>query len=223
MKVKVCGMRDPENISALLELPIDFIGFIFYPPSSRFVGKARLDKWIPANEESFGEIKKVGVFVNAEVEEILNAVHDYRLDYIQLHGNESAEYCRELSLLWQISSVRKARMIKAFAIDEEFDFSQTEAYAPYCSYFLFDTKGKKPGGNGVSFDWSLLEAYQGVTPFLLSGGLGPQSAEAVKALDFPQMSGIDINSKFEKAPAEKDIESIRNFIQEVKNLEKPEL
>lgn len=223
MKVKVCGMRSPENINALLELPIDFIGFIFHPKSARFVGKKKLDKWIAANSEAFGEVKKVGVFVNAEVEEILNAVHDYQLDYVQLHGNESAEYCRELSILWQVSSVRKARMIKAFSIDEEFDFSVTEAYAPYCSYFLFDTKGALPGGNGERFDWSLLDAYQGVTPFLLSGGIGPESARSVRSLDFPQLSGVDINSRFETAPAEKDIESIRAFIQEVKNLEKPEL
>lgn len=220
MKVKVCGMRSPENIKALLALPIDFIGFIFYSKSSRFVGKRGLDKWISGNAELFGDVKKVGVFVNAEVEEILNAVHDYQLDYIQLHGNESAEYCSELSLLWQVSSVRKARMIKAFPLDEEFNFSVTEAYAPYCSYFLFDTKGEKPGGNGVRFDWSLLSDYQGVTPFLLSGGIGPQSVQDIKALDFPQMSGIDINSGFETAAAEKDIESIRIFVHEVKNLEK---
>ena len=218
MKVKVCGMRTPENISALLEIPIDFIGFIFYPQSTRYVGKKGLDKWIGNNTEAFGEVKKVGVFVNAEVEEILNSVHDYQLDYIQLHGNESAEYCRELSILWQVSSVRKARMIKAFSIDEEFDFSSTEAYAPYCSYFLFDTKGKNPGGNGFTFDWSLLEAYQGVTPFLLSGGLDPDSVKEIKALDFPQLSGIDINSRFETEPGVKDIESIQTFIQQVKNL-----
>jgi phosphoribosylanthranilate isomerase len=218
MKVKVCGMRAPENISALLDIPIDFIGFIFYPKSARYIGKKGLDKWIGKNAEAFGEVKKVGVFVNAEVEEILNAVHDYQLDYIQLHGNESAEYCRELSILWQVSSVRKARMIKAFSIDEEFDFSNTEAYAPYCSYFLFDTKGKNPGGNGITFNWSLLEAYQGVTPFLLSGGIDPDSVEEIKALNFPQLSGIDINSRFETAPAVKDIESIRTFIRQVKNL-----
>ncbi len=220
MKVKVCGMRAPENIAALLNLPIDLLGFIFYPKSSRFVGGTGLDKWIAKNTDLFGEVKKVGVFVNAEVEEILNAVHDYQLDFIQLHGNESAEYCRELSLLWQVSSVRKARMIKAFPVDESFHFSTTEPYAAFCSYFLFDTKGKNPGGNGVTFNWSLLEKYQGVTPFFLSGGIGPEMAAEINDIDFPQLSGVDINSRFEKEPGVKDIELIKTFIQQIKNMEK---
>jgi len=220
MKVKVCGMREPDNILALLKLPIDFIGFIFYPPSSRYMGKKGLDKWIAKNSDAFEEVKKAGVFVNAEVEEILNAVHDYQLDYVQLHGNESAEYCRELSLLWQVSSVRKARMIKVFSVDEEFDFSATEAYASFCSYFLFDTRGEKPGGNGVTFNWALLEKYEGVTPFFLSGGIGPDMAAEINELDFPQLSGIDINSGFETKPGVKDIDRIKTFLEQINNLEK---
>ncbi len=219
MKVKVCGMREPENILALLDLPIDFIGFIFFPESPRYIGKSPLKKWLPEQSERFEDINKVGVFVNAEVEEILNAVHDYELDYIQLHGNESAEYCRELSILWQASSVRKARMIKAFAVDEDFDFSQTETYAPYCSYFLFDTKGEKLGGNGIRFNWSILEGYQGVTPFLLSGGIGPEMAEEVNQLDFPQLSGVDINSQFELEPGVKDLTKVKFFLEKVKSID----
>ncbi len=220
MKVKVCGMRAADNIKGILELPVDLIGFIFYSKSSRYARNTGLDKWITKNADLFEEVRKVGVFVNAEVEEILNTVHDYQLDYVQLHGNESAEYCRELSLLWQVSSVRKARMIKAFAIDESFDFSSTEPYASFCSYFLFDTKGKNPGGNGFTFNWSLLEKYEGVTPFFLSGGIGPDMAAEINAVDFPQLSGIDLNSRFEIGPGLKDIEKLKTFLQQIKNLEK---
>lgn len=217
MKVKVCGMKEPDNIKDLLELPIDMIGFIFYNQSKRFIGKQKeLQKWITKNPEYFGEVQKVGVFVNAELEVILNTVHDYQLDYVQLHGTESPEYCRELTGLWKASTLRKAKVIKAFQVDDEFDFTNTEAYAAFCSYFIFDTKGKDYGGNGITFNWEVLEKYQGVTPFLLSGGIDLGMEDEIRALQHPQIAGVDINSKFEKEPALKDITRINLFLQKLR-------
>lgn len=219
MKVKVCGMRTPENIEALSALPIDMIGFIFYPKSKRFVGKQKvLQKWLAESGDCLGEIQRVGVFVNAELDEILNAVHDYALDYVQLHGDESPEYCRELQRFWDYSSVRKAKLIKAFAIDEDFDFRETQAYAPHCALFIFDTKGPEYGGHGVAFNWSLLEQYDGAIPFLLSGGIGPDMAPEIRRLNFPQMVGVDINSRFESSPGVKEIDQIRRFVSELNDV-----
>lgn len=219
MQVKVCGMREPKNIRALLALPIDFVGLIFYAKSKRFVGKnPDLATWITEKDEDFGLIKKVGVFVNAGIDEILNATHDYHLDYIQLHGTESPEYCRELRLLWSASSVRDAKLIKAFSIDEQFDFDQIHPYEEHCSFFIFDTKGADYGGNGTQFDWSLLTAYEGNTPFMLSGGIGPESVEAVQNFNHPLLFGVDINSRFETEPAQKDITSVAAFVKAVKTI-----
>lgn len=213
MKVKVCGMRSPDNIKALAALPIDLIGFIFYPPSKRFVGEVEeLPNWLAESGELLKGIGRVGVFVNAEVDEILNRVHDYDLDYVQLHGEESPEYCRELHRFWQYSSVRKAKLIKAFSVDEDFDFRQTQAYASYCAFFLFDTKGPNYGGNGAPFNWELLKQYNGAIPFLLSGGIDEDMAVAIRQLDLPQLSGVDINSRFETAPGEKDVEKVGRFL-----------
>lgn len=223
MKVKVCGMQDPDNIRELLQLSVDFIGLIFYPRSSRYMADKKLDEWIGQELDTFGEVERVGVFVNAELETVLNAVHDYKLDYVQLHGTESPEYCREISLLWQASSLRSARLIKAFSVDDEFDFGVTEAYAAYCTYFIFDTKGKEYGGNGITFNWEILNQYQGVTPFLLSGGIDLGMEEEILALDFPQLSGVDINSKFETTPGVKDIRRIELFLQKIKQPENNEL
>jgi phosphoribosylanthranilate isomerase len=208
-------MREPENIAALSQLPIDFIGFIFYPPSPRYAAaNKKLEKWLAKESPTLlKSIARVGVFVNAELEDLINRIHDYELDYIQLHGSESAEYCRELFSLWDFSSIRRAAIIKAFRVDAGFDFAQVKAYEPYCKYFLFDTKGAAFGGNGVQFDWTLLEQYKGETPFLLSGGITEESAEALKQLRHPQLAGVDINSKFELSPGLKDIASIQRFIQ----------
>ena len=212
MQVKVCGMRDPGNIEALLKLPVDYLGFIFYPRSPRFAGEKGLENWIRDKESLFGRVKRVGVFVNAEIEDILNKVHDFQLDFVQLHGDESPEYCRELQSFWSISSMRGARLIKAFRVDAAFDFSITDDYSSFCSWFLFDTRGAAYGGTGQTFDWQLLEKYRGEKPFLLSGGIRPGMAVAIRSLDFPRMAGVDINSGFETAPAVKDIELISDFI-----------
>lgn len=217
MRVKVCGMRDPENIEALSQVPIDFIGLIFYPLSPRFAAaNKKLEKWLAKESPAaLKSIARVGVFVNAELEDLLNRIHDYELDYIQLHGTESYEYCKELFSLWEFSSIRRASIIKAFSIDAKFNFDTVKDYEPYCKYFLFDTKGASFGGNGEQFDWSLLEKYQGEVPFLLSGGISEDSATAIKQLKHPKLAGVDINSKFETAPGIKDIASIHRFIQEL--------
>lgn len=207
-------MREPENITALLDLPIDFIGFVFYPKSPRYVVEKKLQAWLKENTEQFAGIKRVGVFVNAEIEFILNRVHDFQLDFVQLHGDESPEYCREIKSYWDISSIRKARLIKAFRIDDRFDFEQVLEYETLCGYYIFDTKVEQEyGGTGKSFDWSLLEQYRGLTPYLLSGGIGPDSADKVRKLPYKQLAGVDINSKFEDSPGKKDIEKIRKFVE----------
>lgn len=218
MRIKVCGMREPENVKALLGLPIDYMGFIFYKKSPRNIGKKDpLIHWVQKNVKSFGEVERVGVFVNSEIDFILNKVHDYKLDYVQLHGEESAEYCAEIQSFWAISTMRSARLIKVFSVDNDFDFSITQAYEPHCSHFLFDTKGKQRGGNGTKFNWNILEEYSGSLPFFLSGGIDPDATEEIKALDLKQLIGIDINSRFELKPGLKDIEKIKPFVAAIKN------
>lgn len=217
MQVKICGMRSPENIQAVLQLPINYMGFIFYPKSPRYVGNTDLGTWVSQHIEQFGTVKRVGVFVNAEFEAILNAVHDYQLDYVQLHGNESAEYCQEIKTYWDITSMRSAQLIKAFSVDENFDFEMTRAYERFCSLFIFDTKAKGDayGGTGQQFNWSLLEQYQGMISYLLSGGIGAADSKMLRKLNFKQMVGIDINSRFETAPGEKDVHKIETFLNEL--------
>lgn len=218
MQVKVCGMRHPDNINAMLELPIDMMGFIFYPKSKRYIGDdEKLATWLRENDERFNLVKKVGVFVNAGTADVLNAIHDFQLDYIQLHGNESPGYCQELELLWSASSIRSAKLIKAFSIDSEFDFTETTSYESSCSFFVFDTKGAGYGGTGQKFDWSLLENYEGNTPFLLSGGVDEDSVEAILDLEYPLLFGVDINSKFELEPGMKDTEKVSRFVKKIKN------
>lgn len=216
MKIKVCGLREPENIKEVLSLRVEYLGFIFHKKSKRFVGKTKLAEWITANEDAFGETKKVGVFVNAELDYILNAVHDYKLDYVQLHGDESPGYCRELKLLWSVSTLRKAHLIKAFSITPDFDFRTTYAYAESCPLFVFDTGGQaEKGGTGKKWDWAKLDEYQGLVPFLLSGGIGPLDADRVKALPHVQLRGVDLNSAFESAPGVKDVARLKLFLREI--------
>lgn len=216
MITKVCGMREPENILALAKLPIGWMGLIFYPKSPRAVD-ASLAEWLAGQQEALSSLKRVGVFVNAEIDQVLNAVHDYELDFVQLHGTEDSEYCALVYRLMKQTSMRKAALIKAFSVGERFDFNQTESYVPYCAFFLFDTQSSTYGGSGQQFDWGLLQAYQGPTPFFLSGGIGPEDAQAVSQFSHPQHRGIDLNSKFERAPGDKDIERLRDFMDDLKN------
>lgn len=198
MKIKVCGMREANNISELVALPIDYIGFIFYKKSKRYVAE-KVDALIPK------QIKKVGVFVNETTEKIEQIVQEFDLDIIQLHGDETPEFC-------QVLSTKGYTIFKAFGIDAAFDFEQLKAYEPYCDYFLLDAKGKSYGGNGVQFDWQLLEHYTIKKPFFLSGGIEVESIPSIQKITHPQLYGIDVNSKFEIAPALKNIDKIKQAI-----------
>ena len=202
--VKVCGMREAENIREVEALGIDLMGFIFWPKSGRYVSER--PAYLPTN------CKRVGVFVDEDIETVKRIAEDYALDYIQLHGHESPEYCAQLKGL---------KLIKAFNIATTEDFKQTEPYTGIVDYFLFDTKGKSVGGNGEKFDWSVLSAYDGNTPFLLSGGIGPDDAEVLTSHFSPLTSkkcvGIDLNSRFEIAPGLKDINKLKEFLNALNN------
>lgn len=194
--IKVCGMREADNIREAEALDIDLMGFIFWPKSKRYV--SRIPDYLPT------KVKRVGVFVDEDIEVVREKAREYQLDYIQLHGSESAEYASQLAE-WPL--------IKAFNIATADDFTQTEAYVGVVNYFLFDTKGKSVGGNGEKFDWDVLAAYNGQTPFLLSGGIGPDDAEKLRHFYHPQCIGIDLNSRFEITPGLKDIKQLKQFIQ----------
>ena len=201
MKIKVCGMKDPENMRALAELPINMMGMVFYEKSPRCVD----DQDAEAINALSLTIPKVGVFVDATKEAIINKVKLFGLQSVQLHGHESPEFCREL---------RKSgvKIIKAFQIKTIEDINACLPYGDCCDYFLFDTPTTKYGGSGNKFDWKILSLYSGATPFILSGGISPEDAETIKQLDFPQLFAIDLNSRFETAPGIKDIDSIRRFV-----------
>ncbi len=216
MIVKVCGMREPENLIRLLELPLDWIGLIFYPRSKRSVLKTDLAKWLSHNRQLFEQKEKVGVFVNNQVDDILKKVHEYELDILQLHGEEQPAYVEELARFRDLGSLRQVKLIKAFRVGEEFDFSMTADFVSLCDYFLFDTMGEERGGTGQSFDWELLSDYAFDTPFLLSGGIGPASIPALNHFSHPRWIGVDLNSKFEEKPGEKDIAALRDFLQAFK-------
>ena len=193
-------MRNAENIRDVEALGIDMMGFIFYPKSSRYVS-AR-PAYLPQ------KCKRVGVFVNATIDDIRQHIADYSLDIVQLHGHESTDSIRSLrSLCGDVISI-----IKAFNIATKEDLSATTPYAGLVDYFLFDTKGPSVGGNGEKFDWSVLEAYNGDTPFLLSGGIGPDDAERILDYHHPKCIGIDLNSRFEIEPGIKDITKLKTFL-----------
>ena len=192
-------MRDARNIRDVEALGVDWIGMIFWPRSKRYV--AGVPSYLPE------QMKRVGVFVNASLDDIQKHISDYRLDIIQLHGQESPDFVRAL---------KPYTIMKAFNIAKADDLRQTEEYEGIADYFLFDTKGKMVGGNGQKFDWSVLTAYQGQTPFLLSGGIGPEDAESVKSFHHPRCIGIDLNSRFESEPGFKDIDKLKTFINNIR-------
>lgn len=204
--IKVCGMREADNIRQVEALGIDWLGFIFWPKSSRFVHER--PAYLPASA------KRVGVFVDADIEVVRETAAAYCLDIIQLHGKESPSYIKQLRSLF---SDHVAVIVKAFNIATPEDLKQTEPYEGATDYFLFDTKAKMVGGNGTQFDWTVLNDYQGNTPFILSGGIGPDDAEKVKAFHHPMLAGIDLNSRFETVPAHKDVNLLRTFIETIKN------
>ena len=207
--VKVCGMRDADNIRQVEALGIDWMGFIFWPKSSRYV--AEIPSYLPT------KCKRVGVFVDASIGDVMTIAEQYQLDIIQLHGQESPSYITQL--ISQLSRLRNVKIIKAFNIATAIDFEATKRYEDYVDYFLFDTKGKSIGGNGEKFDWSVLSSYKGKTPYLLSGGIGPNDAERLSSELSPLFSkpcaGLDLNSRFESAPGYKNVDTLKAFIKEL--------
>ena len=202
MKIKVCGMRDSNNILELIKLKPDFVGFIFYKKSKRFVADFPQIKF-PKN------IKKVGVFVDESIEKVLKKVTHYQLDCIQLHGNESYQYCKELRNSELVSE--NFEIIKSFSVDDNFNFDVTKTYEKVVDYFLFDTKGKDYGGNGIKFNWDILKNYKGKVPFLLSGGITKEDGIEIKKIKHHAFEGIDVNSGFEFKPGLKNIDDIKEF------------
>ena len=199
--IKVCGMREAENIREVEALGINWMGLIFWPKSSRYVSE--MPDYLPQ------DVKRVGVFVDEDLDTVKKKADDYALDLIQLHGSESPDYVRALKTSSSINPLTSS-IIKAFNIATSDDFEQTKDYEGLVDYFLFDTKGPSVGGNGVQFDWDVLKDYHGKTPFLLSGGIGPDDAERIHAFHHPQCIGIDLNSRFELSPGLKDINKLKH-------------
>ncbi len=200
MIVKVCGMREADNIRAVEQLGISWMGFIFWPQSSRNVnGKPA---YLPER------CKRVGVFVDEDMAEMLKKADAYGLHVIQLHGKETPETCRMLK------EATGKTIVKALNIATRDDLQAARNYAGAADYLLFDTKAQMVGGNGKKFDWDVLKYYDGNTPFILSGGIGPDDAARVKAFHHPMLAGIDLNSRFETEPGVKDVEKLKTFLYE---------
>lgn len=202
MKIKVCGITDADNLKAVLDGNPDFVGFIFYPKSKRYV----VDKTIL---KQLGDPRKaVGVFVNEQLDILLAITQNNRIKTAQLHGDESPEYCSELKQ-------SGLKLIKAFSLHDDFDFNRLKSYVPFVDYFLFDAKGENRGGNGVKFKWGILKNYELEIPFFLSGGITENDAEEIRNLTHPQLFAVDINSGFEMSPGLKNAQSVERFIKKL--------
>ncbi|MCK0147325.1 phosphoribosylanthranilate isomerase [Arenibacter sp. F26102] len=209
MKLKVCGMN--LNTLEVATLYPDYLGFIFWKPSKRF-NEGNIPQLPPS-------IKKVGVFVDATIEEVLEKIETFGLDAVQLHGKESPEFCSSLKRF--INDRTKAlgaanlKIIKVFSIKDDFDFGVLTPYEEVCDYYLFDTKGKLPGGNGYTFSWEVLKNYHSTKPYFLSGGIGLDEIEKIKEFkkrpESKYCHAIDVNSKFELEPGLKDIDKLKEF------------
>lgn len=235
MIIKVCGMRETENIRQVAALGVDMMGFIFWPESPRFVkmisaqagiipdySEERLRKMrnkAQASESSEKRPKRVGVFVDEMPQSIVTRVYNYELDFVQLHGNESAVMIENIKRTLIPDIAPDIKIIKALSIREKDDVKRWREYEGAADLLLFDTKCKTVGGSGEQFDWSVLDAYDGNIPFLLSGGIGPEDAERFLKFSHPQFAGIDLNSRFEISPALKDVEKLKSFIQTIRQHE----
>ncbi len=200
IKLKVCGMKHAANIAAVAELQPNYLGFIFYEKSPRFISdvSAELIKYIPPS------IKTTGVFVDEDIEVVKASIFKYQLKAVQLHGEESEKYC-------EIIKLTGVELIKAFGINEDFNFSQLCPYLAVVDYFLFDTQTAQHGGSGKVFNWELLKNYRLDKPYFLSGGIDLQHAEQIKEINDPRLYAVDINSKFEIEPGLKNVERIKEF------------
>lgn len=207
MKLKICGMKFPENIEAVAKLQPDYLGFIFYEKSARF-----FDGIIPDLPQS---IKKVGVFVDASPEEIITIANNYNLDVVQLHGDQSKEYVLKLNGLATLYAAKDFEIWNVFSVGENFDFNQLEPFENKVDKYLFDTKGKLKGGNGYTFNWELLKEYSSTKPFVLSGGIGLSEVENIREFLKMEVSQychtIDVNSQFEIEPGLKNLNLLEVF------------
>ncbi len=226
MLIKVCGMRYPDNIAAVQSLGVDLIGLIFYPKSPRFVESVQVHAGIMpdspspvngvASSEDGGHTPRlVGVFVNEMPQTVITHAVNYNLSFVQLHGDESAAYIRNLRATLVPELCPDIKFIKVLNIREADDVKRWREYEGVADMLLLDTKCKMRGGSGEKFDWSVLDAYDGSLPFLLSGGIGPDDVERVRRFNHPRCAGIDLNSRFEIEPALKDVERLRAFIKEI--------
>jgi phosphoribosylanthranilate isomerase len=207
MKIKICGIQDSMNMEAIAALDPDMMGFIFYPGSKRYMK----DTILPSEMMHISPIiEKIGVFVNEKMDKLEAILDYYPLDGIQLHGDESPAY---LASLMKILEGRVMTVIKAFGIDEQFNWRSLRNYEPYCDYFLFDTKSAAYGGSGHKFDWSLLRMYSGKVPFILSGGIDVGDLEDIVKLRLPNVYAVDMNSKLEVSPGLKDTVKVKGAIE----------
>jgi phosphoribosylanthranilate isomerase len=197
-------MKFTENRQQVEKLDVNFLGFIFYAPSKRYIGET------PESGLFQSEKPKVGVFVDESAFEIMGLAKNLGFEWVQLHGKENPQTCR-------ILKNQGLKIIKVFNVDEKFNFASTEPYAKAANFFLFDTKTKEHGGSGEKFNWKILDKYEGHTPFFLSGGIGPGDVESIKKIIHPKLTGVDLNSGFEDTPGVKNIEKLKEFIESIKN------
>jgi len=203
MKVKICGMRDPQNIRDIALLKPDFMGFIFYPPSPRFLTTA---EGFP--HESLENICTTGVFVNESITTIEKTAQRFRLKAVQLHGNETAAMCNSVQQLG-------VKVLKAVPVSTTEDFDQLERFSGSVDYIVLDTKTNQHGGSGAKFNWELLQYYTAEIPFLLGGGVDEQDAFILRHLNHPMLAGVDINSRFELSPGVKDTAKVKRFLEAI--------
>jgi phosphoribosylanthranilate isomerase len=195
-------MKFTENRQQVEKLDVDFLGFIFYAPSKRYIGQT------PELGLFQTEKPKVGVFVDESAFEIMGLAKNLGLEWVQLHGKEKPQTC-------QMLKNQGLKIIKVFNVDDNFDFASTKPYAKVANFFLFDTKTMEHGGSGKKFNWKILEKYEGHTPFFLSGGIGPGDVESIKNFNHPKLTGVDLNSGFEDEPGVKNIEKLRSFVTKI--------
>ena len=208
--IKVCGIKSYEQVRTLDDLPIDFVGHIFYPKSPRFLNEDIYGR-AATQRQALPAKKRVGVFVNPKLDSVLEHIDTYKLDLVQLHGDETPSFCKQLKAL------SHCPVIKAFSIADHIDVELLEGYALATDYFLFDTASTHYGGSGQKFDWELLRSYQLKKPFFLSGGITPSDVSAIKKLSsIPGFFGVDINSGFEDAPGVKNISEVSRFAYELR-------
>ena len=230
MIIKVCGMRDADNIREVSELDIDMMGFIFWKDSPRFVrmisshagiipdySEERLNKNSGKVVDDQHRIKRVGVFVDDMPQTIVTRIYNYELDYVQLHGEESCIMIDNLRHTLEPDIRTGVKIIKTISVSSAEDIEKTKEYEGCVDLFLFDTKCPTMGGSGDKFDWSVLSAYKGNVPFLLSGGIGMDDVDKIKSFQHPQFAGVDVNSCFETEPGVKDVEKLRLFIEKLRH------